>query len=44
VQYMVMHHVTYRLYPVDATRIDGVDDVDQPRQHKKDVWQRWKQY
>jgi hypothetical protein len=31
----VMHHVTYRLYPVDTTRIDGVDDMSQPRQHKK---------
>lgn len=23
------------LYPVDTTRIDGVDDISQPRQHKK---------
>ncbi|GFG28363.1 hypothetical protein Cfor_01743 [Coptotermes formosanus] len=33
--YFITHYVPYRLYPVDTTRIDGVDDIDQPRHRKK---------
>jgi hypothetical protein len=40
-QFLYIHVLTYRLYPVDKSRIDNMDAMDQPGQDKKKDWQRW---